>query len=124
MARTYPDPWVPRTFSAWITKHTTNQRTTDRVTGAIVRRPVDCWDVEGRADGVQWLKRFRKAGLAQTWKARMEADFATGLLFDARTKQFIVPEAPAGPVAPTVFELTELFFRQHPEWEPAASSSA
>jgi integrase len=124
MARTYPDPWVPRTFSAWITKHTTNQRTTDRVTGAVVRRPVDCWDVEGRADGVQWLKRFRKAGLAQTWKARMEADFATGLLFDARTKQFIVPEAPTGPVAPTVFELTELFFGQHPEWEPATKESA
>ncbi len=124
MARTYPDPWVPRTFSAWITKHTTNQRTTDRVTGAVVRRSVDCWDVEGRADGVQWLKRFRKAGLAQTWKARMEADFAAGLLFDARTKQFVVPEAPAGPAVPTVFELTELFFRQHPEWEPATKEAA
>jgi integrase len=124
MARTYPDPWVPRTFSAWISKHTTNQRTTDRVTGAVVQRPVDCWDVQGRADGVQWLKRFRKAGLAQTWKARMEADFAAGRLFDARTKQFIVPEAPTGPVAPTVFELTELFFGQHPEWEPATKESA
>ena len=124
MARTYPDPWVPRTFSAWITKHTTNQRTTDRVTGAVVQRPVDCWDVQGRADGVQWLKRFRKAGLAQTWKTRMESDFATGLLFDARTKQFIVPEAPTVPVAPTVFELTELFFGQHPEWEPATKESA
>ena len=38
MARTYPDPWVPRTFSAWITKQSRpTQRTTDRVTGAVVR---------------------------------------------------------------------------------------
>jgi integrase len=73
---------------------------------------------------VQWLKRFRKAGLAQTWKTRLEGDFAAGLLFDARTKQFVVPDAPEGPVAPTVFELTEKFFRQHPEWEPITKQAA
>ena len=124
MARTYPDPWAPKTFSAWATKHRTYERATDHDTGKVVRKPVDCWDVEGRADGVQWLKRFRRAGLAQTWKGRLEADFAAGLLFDARTKQFVAPEIPEGPLAPTVFELTEMFFGQHPEWEPVTKQSA
>lgn len=73
---------------------------------------------------MQWLKRFRKAGLAQTWKARMEADFAAGLPFDARTKQFVMPQTPDGPAVPTVFELTELYFRQHPEWEPNTKAAA
>ena len=27
-------------------------------------------------------------------------------------------------MAPTVFELTEVFFHQHPEWEPATKESA
>ena len=124
MPRDYPEPWVPKTFSAWIKKHTTYERSTDRATGEVTRRPADCWDLEGRADGVQWLKRFRKAGLAQTWKARMEADFAAGLPFDARTKQFVMPQAPDGPAVPTVFELTELYFRQHPEWEPNTKAAA
>jgi integrase len=124
MPRTFREPWVPKTFSAWIKKQTTYERSTDRMTGEIVRRPVDCWDLEGRADGLQWLKRFRRAGLAQTWKARMEADFAAGYLFDAKTKQFVVPERPVGPTVPTVFDLTETYYRQHPEWEPRTKTSA
>lgn len=66
MSRDYPEPWVPKTFSAWVKKHATYERSTDRTTGQTTRREVVCWDLEGRADGVQWLKRFRKAGLAQT----------------------------------------------------------
>ena len=32
--------------------------------------------------------------------------------------------APTGPVAPSVFALTELYFNQHPEWEPATKEAA
>ncbi|MDA8359152.1 MAG: hypothetical protein M0Z95_23260 [Actinomycetota bacterium] len=124
MAREYPDPWVPKAFQTWVAKASTAERVTDRSTGEVRRRKVDCWDVKGKADGVQWFKRFRKAGLAQTWKKRAERDFARGLPFDLRTKQFIEPETPEGPVAPTVFELTEMYFRHHPEWEPKTKAAA
>jgi len=126
MPRSYPDPWVPRTFSTWIKKHSTTERAVDR-SGATQRRRVDCWDLEGRADGVQWLKRFRRAGLAQTWNDRLTTDFAAGLPFDLRTKQFVAPappERPPGPTVPTVFDLTELYFRQHPDWEPRTKVAA
>ena len=120
----YPAPAVPRTFSSWVTKKSTTERVRDPRTGETRRRPVDCWDVEGRADGVVWAKRFRRAGLAQTWKERMDADFAAGLSFDLRSKQFVVPQTPEGPTVPTIVELTELYFRQHPEWEPATKAAA
>jgi integrase len=123
MARDYPDPWVPRTFSTWIVKASTAQRTIDRSAGH-VRRRVDCWDVKGKVDGVQWLKRFRKAGLAQAWKERLDRDFARGLPFDLRAKQFVAPEEPEDPGRLTVFDLTELYFRQHSEWEPATKTAA
>jgi hypothetical protein len=124
MARDYPDPWVPKTFTTWTVKASTVERATDRSTGEIRRRKVDCWDVKGKADGVQWLKRFGKAGLAQAWKERLDRDFTRGLPFDMRTKQFVVPDAPKGPAVPTVFELTEAYFHQHPEWEPRTKTAA
>ena len=124
MARDYPDPWVPRTFSTWIVKASTFQRTSDRSTGQARRRRLDCWDVKGKVDGVQWLKRFRKAGLAQAWKERLDGDFTKGLPFDLRAKQFVDPEEPEAPGRLTVFDLTELYFRQHPEWEPATKTAA
>ena len=116
MARAYPDPWVPRTFSAWTVKSSTAQRASGR--------SVDCWDVKGKADGVLWAKRFRKAGTAQAWRDRVERDFPLGLPFDLRTKQFIAPEVQSAPGAPSVFELTERYYRQHPEWEPATKVAA
>ena len=124
MARNYPDPWVPRTCQAWVVKQTRVQRVTDRASGEVRRRNVDCWDVKGKCDGVQWFKRFHKAGLAETWRERAERDFARGLPFDLKTKQFVEPQAPTGPVAPSVFALTELYFDQHPEWEPATKEAA
>lgn len=124
MSREYPDPWVPKTFSTWTVKASTIERVADRSTGAVRRRRVDCWDVKGKADGVQWLKRFRRAGLAQTWKERVDRDFARGLPFDLAVKQFVAVEAPEAPRLPTVFELTEVYFRQHPEWEPATKAAA
>src|ERR1019366_6615746 len=87
-------------------------------------RNVDCWDVKGKSDGVQWFKRFHKAGLAETWRERAERDFTRGLPFDLKTKQFVEPQAPTGPVAPSVFTLSDLYFRQHPEWEPATKEAA
>lgn len=124
LARNYPDPWVPRTFQAWVVKQARTERVRDRASGEMQRRKVDCWDVKGKADGVQWFKRFHKAGLAETWRERAERDFARGLPFDLKTKQFVEPEAPTGPVAPSVFTLTELYFRQHPEWEPNTKTGA
>ena len=106
MPRDYPDPWVPKTFSTWIVKASTFQRTTDRSTGQVRRRRLDCWDVKGKADGVQWLKRFRKAALAQAWKERLDRDFAKGLPFDLRAKQFVAPEDPEAPRELTVFDLS------------------
>lgn len=82
MAREYPDPWVPKAFQTWVAKASTVERTTDRSTGELRRRKVDCWDVKGKADGVQWFERFGKAGLAQTWKEPAERDFTRGLPFD------------------------------------------
>ncbi len=79
MARDYPDPWVPKTFSTWIVKGSANQRSTNRA--------ADFWDVKAKVDGVLCAKRFRKAGLAQAWKDRIDRDFPRGLPFDPRTKQ-------------------------------------
>ncbi len=124
MARDYADARVPRTFSTWIVKASTFQRASDRSTVQVRRRLLDCWDVKGKADGVQWLKRFRKAALAQAWKERLDRDFAKGLPFDLRAKQFVAPEEPEAPRHLTVFDLTELYFRQHPEWEPATKTAA
>jgi integrase len=124
MARTYPDPFVPRTFSCWITRATTTEQLRDRRTGERRSRPADRWDVEGRADGIQWAKRFRRAGLAQTWKDQLERDFAGGQLFDLRGKRFVLPEQPQGPRPPTVFEMTDVYYRSHPEWEPKTKRSA
>ena len=39
MARDYPDPWVPRTFSTWIVKASTFQRTGDRSKGQVHATP-------------------------------------------------------------------------------------
>jgi hypothetical protein len=64
MARTYPDPFVPRTFSCWVARATTTEQVRDRRTGERQSRAADRWNVEGRADGIQWVKRFQRAGLA------------------------------------------------------------
>jgi hypothetical protein len=52
MPRTsYPEPVVPGKFSSRVTKKTTTERVRDWRTGQTSRRTVDCWDVQGRADG-------------------------------------------------------------------------
>jgi integrase len=73
---------------------------------------------------VQWLKRFPRAGLAQTWRDQLQADFAAGLSFDLEAKRFVAPQVPAGPAMPSVFDLTEAYYRQHPEWEPKTKMAA
>jgi integrase len=115
------DPWVPKQLSVWITRKRTTDWVLDRSSGQRRRRETYCWDLSGRVDGIQWQKRFKRAGLAQTWKEQLEADFAAGLAFDLGAKRFVsVPATGTGftRTVPTVFELTELFYRQHPEWEP------
>jgi integrase len=111
------EPWVPHKFSVWVTKKQTVSPTKDR-NGKTVRRSVDCWDVGGRVDGIQYLKRFAKASEANQWKSWLERDYALGLPFDVKLKRFVRPEREEGPRAPTVYELTEQFYRIHPEWEP------
>jgi len=123
MARHYPEPWVPRTFRAWVTKNARVERVVVRTSGEVRSRRVDCWDVKGKVDGIQWFKRFHKAGLAETWRERAERGFALGLPFDLRSKQFVEPAKPEASLAPSVFELTELYFFQHPEWEPNTKSA-
>jgi integrase len=118
------EPWVPKTFSVWVTKKLTTSWRVDRHSGQRRRREVHCWDVGGRADGVQWLKRFSRAGLAQTWKEQLQADFAAGLPFDLEAKRFVAPQVPDGPAMPSVFDLTEAYYRQHPEWEPKTKMAA
>ena len=53
MARSsYPEPVVPGKFCSWVAKKSTTERVRDRRSGQTHRRFVDCWDVQGRADGV------------------------------------------------------------------------
>lgn len=115
----YPEPFIPRSFQAATRKRPSFERTAGGE-----RRAVDRWEVFGRADGIQWRKTFRRAGHAQAWKDRLEADRIAGLRFDLRTKQFLQPEVPTGPKVPTVFDLTEAYYRQHPEWEPRTKVAA
>ncbi len=119
MSRTYPEPWVPRSFGVFTRKRSTFERTASGE-----RRAVDRWEAAGRADGMQWRKTFHRAGHAQAWVERLKADYASGLPFDLKTKQFVRPVAPTETRAPTVFELTEAYFRQHPEWEPRTKVAA
>lgn len=118
------EPWVPRTFSVWTTKRQTTVSAKDPATGERKKRLVDHWDVSGRADGIQWFKRFGRAGLAQTWKEELERGFAAGLPFDLDARRFVMRDLPAGPVVPTVFELTRRYYRQHPHWEPKTKMAA
>lgn len=92
---------------------------TDRPEGEVAFRTEPRWDVEGRANGIQYSKRFTRAGLAEAWKADLERGYAAGLAFDLRAKRFVA-NAPAAiePERLTVFSLTETFFWAHPDWEP------
>jgi hypothetical protein len=89
----YPDPVLPGKFSSRVTKKSTTEPVRDWRTGQTRRRIVDCWDVRGRADGVLWAKRLRRARLARTWKERLDAGYAAGLPFNLRTEQFVSPPA-------------------------------
>jgi integrase len=118
MARNYPEPFVPTNFSCRVTKAATTLTTVDRRTGYRRRKSADRWDVNGRADGVEYSKRFPRAGLAESWKERLERGYASGLPFDLRAKCFIVPQPDPSRDVATVFSITEQFYRGHPEWEP------
>jgi integrase len=121
MERTYPAPFVPREFSCWVHRATTTVTATSRRTGAETTRTADRWDVRGKADGIQFSKRFERSGLAQVWKEQLDKGFAVGLPFDLKVRKFVVQEEPDQPkaaVAPTVFALTEAFFWANADWEP------
>lgn len=114
----YPEPFVPTTFSCWISKASTRVRAGDRG-GTRTYRTEPRWDVRGRVDGIQYSKRFKRAGLAEAWKAELERCHAAGFPFDLRAKRFVTSTPPAGgPERPTVFSLTETFYWAHPGWEP------
>ncbi len=74
--------------------------------------------MKGRADGIEYSKRFSRAGLAESWKDQLERGYASGLPFDLRAKRFVVPESKPSREVATVFSITEQFYRGHPEWEP------
>lgn len=115
------EPFVPKRFTSAVRKTTITVVSTDRATGEQRRALAPRWDVKGRADGIEYSRRFERAGHAEGWKRRLDEGFAAGLPFDLATKQFVKPEsepAPPTPAAPTVFEVTDAFYRSHPEWEP------
>jgi integrase len=121
MPRSYPEPAVPRDFACWILRTSTQVSVVDRRTGERSTRPADRWDVRGKADGVQFSKRFERAGLAQVWKEQLDRGFANGLPFDLKSRRFVSPESPTDPrPAPpaTVFAITEAFYWANPDWEP------
>lgn len=118
MPRSYPEPFVPTSFSCWITKTTSTVTVVDRRSGQRRRKSADRWDVKGRVDGIEYSKRFSRAGLAESWKDQLERGYAKGLPFDLRAKRFIVPQPGANRDVPTVFSITEQFYRGHSEWEP------
>lgn len=122
MARSYREPFVPSRFSCAVYRATTEEVVVDRDSGRRTTRPAPRWDVRGRANGIEFSKRFERAGLAEAWKRRLDEGFALGLRFDVRAKLFLRPETEAGAQesspAPTVFELTGAYYRSHPEWEP------
>lgn len=118
MPRSYPEPFVPTNFSCWITKTTSTVTVADRRTGQRRPKSKDRWDVKGRADGIEYSKRFSRAGLAESWRDQLERGYANGLPFDLRAKRFVVPESHASRDRATVFSITEQFYRGHPEWEP------
>jgi hypothetical protein len=74
--RTDPSPAVPGKVASSVTKHSKPERVRDCSTEQTRSRTVDCWDMQGRADGVLSAKRFRRAGLARTWKERLDAGSA------------------------------------------------
>lgn len=121
MPRSYPEPAVPRDFACWVLRTSTKVTVVDRRTGARVARPADRWDVRGKADGVQFSKRFERAGLAQVWKEQLDRGFANGLPFDLHSRRFVTSETPAEPrpeLPATVFAITEAFYWANPDWEP------
>jgi integrase len=110
-----------RDFACWVLRTTTQVTVVDRRTGARSNRPTDRWDVRGKADGVQFSKRFERAGLAQVWKEQLDRGFANGLPFDLRSRRFVAPEGPVAPrpaLPATVFAITESFYWANPDWEP------
>lgn len=117
----YPEPFVPGKFACSIRKATTKVLVTDARSGKRIARSEPRWDVKGQANGISFSKRFARAGLAESWKRRLDEGYVAGLPFDVATKCFVAPTtAPsrAEPEAVTVFSLTEAFYRSHPEWEP------
>jgi integrase len=120
----YPEPFVPSRFTCAVRRTTTELTTVDRATGERRTTTAPRWDVKGRANGIEYAKRFSRAGLAESWKRRLDEGFAAGLPFDLAAKQFVRPadteRVPPEPTrrAPTVLEVTEAFYRSHPEWEP------
>lgn len=121
MPRSYPEAAVPRDFACWVLRTSTQVTVVDRRSGERSTRPADRWDVRGKADGVQFSKRFERAGLAQVWKEQLDRGFASGLPFDRKSRRFVSLEAPADQRATlpaTVFAITEAFYWANPDWEP------
>ncbi len=121
MSRSYPEPSVPRDFACWVVRTSTQVTVIDRRSGSRSTRPADRWDVRGKADGVQFSKRFERAGLAQVWKEQLDRGFSSGLAFDLKARRFVASHPSGDPVqAPptSVFAITEAFYWANPDWEP------
>jgi integrase len=119
--RAYPEPFIPRQFACWVHRTSTTVKATNRRTGATSIKEEDRWDVRGKADGIQFSKRFHRAGFAEEWQKQLDRDFASGLLFDVAARRFVPPPQPeeeAPPEIATVYSITEAFYRANGDWEP------
>lgn len=117
----YPEPFVPSKFTCAIKRSTTTVVVSKSGGGEGRTKTEPRWDVKGRANGIEFSKRFARAGLAESWKRRLDEGFVAGLAFDLAAKQFVAPTTEPLVVQPakaTVLSVTEAFYRSHPEWEP------
>jgi hypothetical protein len=58
----YPEPFVPSRFTCAVRRTTTELTTVDRATGERRTTTAPRWDVKGRANGIEYAKRFSRAG--------------------------------------------------------------
>ena len=119
------EPWVPSSFVVFPVGRS---KTTKRRNGSSAA----CWDVRGRADGWDFLKRFTApkgtAEQAKSWARRLGDDYTKGWPFDLGSKCFVDPSARRADTAPspTVFScsLDYLDRKWEADWEPKSRQSA
>lgn len=105
-------PWVPDRLTVLpVARRTTRARATGK------ERP--CWDVRWRVDGLEYQRRFQRAGDAAAFAESLRTGHTRGLPFDPVARRFKEPEQVPAPVGDTVFTWTAAYWEEKwPELEP------